>query len=89
VHRYHRAILDYDQAIKLRPDFAEAFYNLGYAHYQAQLYHHAIEDFDRFIKLRPDFANAFEIRSFVKRAIGDLKGAEDDATRAKQLWRRR
>jgi tetratricopeptide (TPR) repeat protein len=52
-------------------------------------YDRAILDYEQAIKLRPDFANAFEIRSFIKREIGDLKGAEDDATRAKQLRRRR
>ena len=30
---YERAIADYDEALRLRPDWAEAYNNRGYAYY--------------------------------------------------------
>jgi tetratricopeptide (TPR) repeat protein len=55
----HRAIADYDQAIRLNPNYAEAF------NYRATTYHtmgqtdRAIEDLDQAIRLNPNFAAAF------------------------------
>ncbi|MEE8223247.1 MAG: tetratricopeptide repeat protein, partial [Alphaproteobacteria bacterium] len=55
---YDRAIAEYDQAIKLKPDYAKAYYNRGVAYMSKGLYDRAIEDYDTAIRLRPDYAKA-------------------------------
>ncbi|SPF54815.1 hypothetical protein SBA4_6670001 [Candidatus Sulfopaludibacter sp. SbA4] len=45
----------------------------------------AIEDLTQAIRLNPKYVNAYEIRSWAKRAAGDLTGAAADLQRAKQL----
>lgn len=60
---YDRAIQDYDQAIRLKPDYAEAFSNRGIAYYDKGHYDRAIEDYDQAIRLNPNIAEAFNNRS--------------------------
>ena len=49
-----RAIEDYDQAIRLNPNFAEAFYNRGVAYDGKGQPDRAIEDYDQAIRLNPN-----------------------------------
>src|SRR5262249_32240062 len=59
--QYEKAIADYDQAIQLRKDLPEPWYNRGnvYAFTWALLaYEPAIADFKQAILLKPDYAEA-------------------------------
>ncbi|TMK10002.1 MAG: tetratricopeptide repeat protein, partial [Alphaproteobacteria bacterium] len=60
---YDRAVQDYDQSIKLDPNYARAFNNRGVAYQKKGEYDRAIEDFDASIKLNPDYASAFANRA--------------------------
>ena len=60
---YDRAVQDYDQSIKLNPNYAQAFNNRGVAYQKKAEYDRAIEDFDESIKLNPNYANAFANRA--------------------------
>ena len=60
---YDRAIQDYDQSIKLNPNYARAFNNRGVAYQKKGEYDRAIKDFDESIKLNPDYGNAFANRA--------------------------
>ena len=53
---YDPALRDFDQAIKLNPDFAQAFDNRGLVYYYKSDNVRAIRDFDQAIRLKPDFA---------------------------------
>jgi len=57
--QYDRAIEDYDQAIKLNPNFVLAFVDRGDAYNSKHEYDRAIQDLDQAIKLDPNFAPAF------------------------------
>ena len=59
---YDRAIQDFDQAIRGKPDHAAAFNNRGMAYSEKGLYDRAIQDYDQAIRLKPDYAAAFSNR---------------------------
>lgn len=74
-----RAIEDYDQAIRLMPDYYVAINNRGVALMAKGELDRAIADFDRVIQLKPDHLAAFGARAaayghkgLLDRAIGDL-----------------
>ena len=69
------AIEDFDQAIKLVPNYAFAFNGRGASRHATRDYDRAIADFDEAIRLSPLFSNAFVNRG---NAYWD-KGARDTA----------
>jgi tetratricopeptide (TPR) repeat protein len=81
-HDYDLAIADYDQAIKLNPQFAEAYSGRGNALDQQGDLDRALADLDRAIQLNPRLANAYVSRGNVfckkrdfERAIGEYTQA--------------
>ena len=50
---YDEAIAELSRAIRLRPDYPEAYSVRGYAHFHARRYAEAIEDYSRAIRLDP------------------------------------
>jgi len=53
-----QAIADYTQAIRLNPNFAEAYNNRGYTYMQANDYANALPDLNHAIQLRAHYVNA-------------------------------
>ncbi|MGD1041551.1 MAG: tetratricopeptide repeat protein [Sedimentisphaerales bacterium] len=56
--RYQDAIEAYKQAIRIKPDFAGAHYNLGVAYGKLGRYQDAIESYKQAIRIKPDYAEA-------------------------------
>ena len=52
------AIADYEKAIELKPDYAEAYYDLGNAYRAGGNLDRSIADYDKAIQLKPDYAEA-------------------------------
>src|SRR5262249_15585352 len=52
--RQDEALAAYDQAVKLKPDFAEAFTNRGYVLHALRRYDEALASYDRALALKPD-----------------------------------
>jgi len=75
----------YSEAIRLKPDYADAFINRGNARYAKGDFDGAIEDYDEAIRLKPDDADAFYNRGNVRKAKGDLDGAIEDYDEAIRL----
>ena len=69
------AIDDFDHAILLNPNYAEAFYDRGLAYNGKGQPDRAIEDFDHAILLNPNYAEAFHTRGVAY----DDKGQHDRA----------
>src|SRR5580700_8435230 len=59
---YESAIADYDQAIRLKPDYPEAYNGRGIAHDDKAEYDRAIADYDQAIRLKPDYPEAYNGR---------------------------
>ena len=79
------AITDYDQAIKLKPNFPEAYNNRGVAKEKLGLFFEALVDYDQAIKLRPDYPEAYNNRGNVKQVFGRFKEALADYDQAVKL----
>jgi tetratricopeptide (TPR) repeat protein len=82
---YDHAIVDYSQAIQLKPEYAEAYNNRGYAYYWNYESTRAIADYSQAIKLRPDYAYAYNNRGAAYMMSGDSEKAIRDFDRAIEL----
>ena len=81
---YEEAVEDFDEAIRLNPEYIEAYYQMGLAtvtlgqsvsdEQEAQrLYEKAVEDFDEAIRLNPDYVEAYYYRGIAKVKQGQSK----------------
>ena len=66
---YAGAMQDYNAALKLKPDFADAFINRGNVKQKLGDYDGAILDYDRAIELEPDFAEALHNRRIATKKL--------------------
>jgi PQQ-dependent catabolism-associated CXXCW motif protein len=69
--QYDPAIKEYDTAIQIAPDDADAYYNRGRAYYAKKDYPRAIEDFSQAVKLDPKNVGAFNNRGHAYYSMGD------------------
>ena len=75
---YKGAIIDYDIAIRLKPDYANAYNNRGNAKSELGQHFAAIADYDSAIRLNPDYANAYNNRGNAKSELGQHLAAIAD-----------
>lgn len=83
--RVREAISAYDMALRLKPDYAEVYYNRGTAKTLIGEYETAIADFDEAIRLNPEFVEAHYNRSQTKVSLSQIKGARYDLEIALKL----
>ncbi|GCA76137.1 lipopolysaccharide assembly protein B [Microcystis aeruginosa NIES-2520] len=79
---YQGAIADYNQAIKIKPDYAAAYINRGIAKSDLGDKQGAIADYNQAIKIKPDYADAYLNRGVAKSDLGDKQGAIADYNQA-------
>ena len=82
---YDRAILEFDLAIQLKPDYADAYFQRGLAYYYHHRYARAIDDLSRCIELKPQDASAYVWRSKLRTDIGECDTASVDLQKAEEL----
>ena len=90
---YQGAIEDYNQAIKLDPDYAIPYHNRGLARYNLKDYEEAISkrsaprcaDYNQAIRLKPDFPLAYKNRGNARLELEDYEGAMADYNQAIRL----
>ena len=83
--QWDNAINDYDEAIRLKPDFAEALSNRGNVYRKKGLIERAIEDYDKAIGLNPDDARVFAERGLAYEKKGEHSQALRDYRMAFKL----
>lgn len=69
------AIADFDEAIRLKPDYVEAYNNRGYAKGMLKRYEEAIADLDTVIHLKPSDTFAYSNRGNAKSELGQHEEA--------------
>jgi uncharacterized caspase-like protein len=79
------AIEDYNQAIRLKPDYGDAYYSRGSAKSWLDDYKGAIADYSQAIQLNPDYGDAYRGRGNAKSWLEDYKGAITDYNQALKL----
>jgi lipoprotein NlpI len=72
------AITDYGQAIRLRPDLAQAYNSRGALLLARRDVQHALADFDAAVRLKPDFGDALLNRGAARASRHDYQGAISD-----------
>ena len=75
----------YSEAIRLKPDFSEAYNNRGIARHGKGDLDGALADFAEAIRLTPDDPDAYSNRGNIRRLKGDLDGALADFAEALRL----
>lgn len=85
MQEYDRAVQDFDEAIRLDPDFLNAFFQRGDAYLARQDYDRAIRDYDAVIQLDPNDAIAFKYRGDAYLAKADYDRAIQDYDEAIRL----
>lgn len=73
--QYEKAIAAYDQAIKHKPDYYEAWINRGIALDKLQRYTEALESYDRAIKIQPDHIDYWFYRGYTLCKMQDYEEA--------------
>ena len=79
------AVRHYTEALKLKPDFAEAYNNRGNAYTDKGELDKAIQDYNTAIKLKPGNANAYNNRSVAYTDKGKFDAAIQDCNEAVNL----
>jgi tetratricopeptide (TPR) repeat protein len=83
--QYELAIQDCNEAIRLNPRQPMFHHNRGMTYVELEKWDDAIKDYDQAIALNPKYAQAYHDRSLARRKRGDVKGADADLAKARQL----
>jgi tetratricopeptide (TPR) repeat protein len=84
-NNYIGAIAEFSEAIKLRPTFADSYFNRGYAKMRIKDFVGAIDDFDETIAWSPLDIQAHHLRGDAHRELKHYADAETDYTIAIDL----
>lgn len=75
----------YNKALKLKPDYADAFYNRGLTYFYLKNYQAALNDYDAAIRYSPNLAVAWHNRAGTNFTVGRYREALSDARKARDL----
>jgi len=81
---FYGALADFNIAIKLKPDYPEAYSNRGIAYVKIGKFDSAIDDYNKAIELNPHCAKVYFNRGIAKFYMNDKMGACDDWLLAQQ-----
>jgi tetratricopeptide (TPR) repeat protein len=76
--QFTEALADYDEAIRLRPDFDVALNNRAWALFKMKRYAEGMRDVERALKIAPWSAHAFDTRAHLHQVEGRVRQALQD-----------
>jgi len=82
---YEQAVTEFNKAIELDLEYAEAYNNRGNAYWNKGNFDRAIADYDKAIELDPEYAEAYSNRGFVCYLKGELTKAISDLEKCLEL----
>ena len=82
---YDRAIEDFDESIKLNPNYASAISNRAEAYLNKGEYQRAVRDYDEAIRLKPTSEAVWNGRCWTRAIVGELQAALADCNEALRL----
>ena len=82
---YRGAIADYNQALKINPNLAQAYYNRGVVRDVLGDKQSAIADYNQALKINPNFDRAYYNRGVVRHILGDKQSAIADYNQALKI----
>ena len=80
-----KAIEYLNEALRLKPDYTNAYYNRGNAYLALEQHQRAIEDYNKALRLKPDDANAYSNRGGAYLVMGNTAHGCSDAKKACSL----
>jgi len=83
--QYDVAIRDYDEAIRIAPDFAVALNNRAWAYFKWGKGLRGMPDVERSLQLNPLSEHTWDTRAHIRQTIGQFAGAFSDYERAVDL----
>ena len=75
--QFDAAIASYKKALKIKPDYAEAYYNMGIALKEKGDFELAIDSYKKAIEIKPDYIDAYFNMGNILKYVGDLEAAID------------
>jgi len=81
-----KAIGDYTRAIRIDPDYTEAYFRRGNVYLDLQDWESAIADFTRTVRIDPDYGQAYANRGYANSIFGNWDDAIADCTRAIRIY---
>ena len=77
-HDLEEIIDIYDKALRLKPDYVEAYYNRGNTKNELGQFEAALDDYDKALRLKPDFPEAYNNRGNINKKLGKIEAALAD-----------
>ncbi|HBE56055.1 MAG TPA: hypothetical protein DEG17_03310, partial [Cyanobacteria bacterium UBA11149] len=75
---YEEAKTAYKKVIEINPNYAAAYFYLGFVNYKLEDKESAIADYNKAIEINPNYADAYYNRGVARSALGDQEGAIAD-----------
>ena len=75
---FDKALQDYDEALKINPDYPLALNNRAWSYYKLGRPRDGIADVEKALQISPASPYALDTRAHIRQALGDAKAAFDD-----------
>src|SRR4030042_1222790 len=80
--QYDNAISDFNKALEVNPNYADAYYNRGIAYGKKEQYDNEIPDYNKALEVNPNYAEAYFNRGVIYEKRGQYDNAISDFNKA-------